>query len=221
MDKEKSKLKKFCMDQGASLFGVADISKVKKDFNLQPEEIQGLDRAICIGYALSKKVLDGAKDHPTKLYYHHYKQVNSLLDQIALQVVSLLQKNGFNGLAIPASQVLNWEKQEVHLSHRKIARMAGLGWIGRSNLLINEKIGSNFRLVTVLTDALLVPDKEINFGCSKCRACVIVCPAKAIKDEPLDFDHVSCYEKLREFRKLGYGDQYICGVCVRVCRGNK
>ena len=225
------KLKKFCQERGAALFDVADIYGVKKDFNLDPEEIKGLDKAISIGFPLSRKVLDGIKDHPTKLYFHHYKQVNAFLDQLALQVVNLLQQDGFGALAIPASQIVDWEKQTAHLSHKKIAQLAGLGWLGRNNLIVNPKFGSQFRLATILTDAPIASslrgtpsearrDEAIS-ECAACKACIAVCPAGAIKEKQTDFDHIACYEKLREFRKLGYTDQFICGICVKACKGKK
>jgi len=213
------KIKKFCQERGVVLFGVTDISAIKDEFKLDKNEIKGLDRAISFGFALSGKVLDGVTEHPTKLYYHHYKQANAFLDQLALQIVNLLGQDGFNALAIPASQIVDWQKQTAHLSHKKIGQMAGLGWIGRSNLLVSPKFGAQFRLTTILTDAPLKYDKPLKNDCGKCRACVVVCPAKAIKEKPQDFDHIACYEKLREFRKLGYTDQFICGICVKVCKG--
>jgi len=217
---EKEKLKKFCFEQGASLFGVADISGIKKDFRLDPAETENLDKAICIGFAMSKKVLSGVKGKPTNLYYHHYKHVNIFLDLLALQVVNILQKDGFYGLAIPATQIIDWKKQLAHLSHRQIGQLAGLGWVGRNNLLVNKDLGSNFRLVTILTDAPLeiTPQPALN-SCDSCRACVSACPAGAIKEKPEDFNHIACSEKISEFRRLGYTEQYICGICVKVCNG--
>ena len=220
------KIKTFCQEKGAGLFGVADISDIKDSFNLAEDEIGGMDKAVSVGFILSKKVLDGIKEHPAKLYYHHYRQVNSFLDQLALGIVNLLRQDGFNGLAIPASQIVDWEKQTAHLSHKRIAEFAGLGWIGRNNLLVNPKFGSQFRLVTVLTNAPILTFKArsskayLALACGDCRVCMTVCPAGAIKENPADFDHKACYEKLREFRKSGYVDQYICGLCVRVCPGS-
>lgn len=213
------KLKAFCQSRGAALFGVADISGIKKDFDLSAAEIKGLDKAISVGFALSKKVLDGIKNHPTKLYYHHYRQVNAFLDQLSLQLVNLLQQDGFSALAIPASQIVDWKKQTAHLSHKRIAQLAGIGWLGRNNLVVNHEFGSQFRLTTILTDAALECDRFLKSDCGKCKLCISVCPAGSIKEKQSEFDHLACYEKLREFRTLGYTGQFICGICVKVCRG--
>jgi epoxyqueuosine reductase QueG len=77
--------------------------------------------------------------------------------------------------------------------------------------------GSRVRLVTILTDAPLDADRPMEFSCGKCVACVKVCPAKAIKGKPADFDLGACYAKLSEFARIQYVGQHICGVCVKAC----
>jgi epoxyqueuosine reductase QueG len=64
-------------------------------------------------------------------------------------------------------------------------------------------------------------DKPSKDTCGTCRFCVTICPAKAIKDKTADFEHLKCFEKLKEFQKQRLVDQYICGVCVNVCKGKK
>jgi epoxyqueuosine reductase QueG len=164
-------------------------------------------------------VLREIKDQPTKLYFHHYRTLNALLDQLALRTVNFIQAKGFLALPIPASQIIDWQNQKAHLSHKKIGYLAGLGWIGRNNLLVNKSLGSQFRLATILTDMPLKTDKPVKDSCGRCRACVTVCPSGSIKENPADFDHIKCFEKLKEFQKLRLVDQYICGVCVNACKG--
>jgi len=212
-------LKKYCMGLGADLFGVADITDARKDFTLSPKVVAKLDRAVVLGVRLSQAILSEIEQAPTRLYFHHYRTANAFLDQTALKVCNHIQGKGFSALPIPASQIVDWEKQTAHLSHKKIGLLAGLGWIGRNNLLVNSKFGSQFRLVTVLTDMPLAPDKPTKENCGSCRLCVVVCPAKAIKEDSVDFDHQQCFLKLKEFQKQHLVDQYICGVCVNVCRG--
>ena len=156
---------------------------------------------------------------PTKLYFHHYKIVNSFLDHIALRLSNIIQKKGYAALAIPATQIIDWEKNIGHLSHRKLGFLAGLGWIGRNNLLVNEKLGSQFRLVSILTNMPLKVDKPSKNTCDKCMLCVNMCPSKAIKDSPADFDHIKCFEKLKSFQAQRQVEQFVCGICVNVCKG--
>jgi len=221
MDKNKNylTLKKFCFDEGIDLFGVADISKVRDEFKISPKVSQNLDKAICLGVMLSAAVLSEIDIVPTKLYFHHYKIVNSFLDHIALRLCNIIQKKGFLALAIPATQIIDWEKNIGHLSHRKLGYLAGLGWIGRNNLLVNEELGSQFRLVSILTDMPLAIDKPSKKDCGNCRLCVKICPCGAIQESPADFDYKKCFDQLKSFQTQRQVEQFVCGVCVNMCRG--
>lgn len=214
-------LRDLAYELGVSLFGVADITTIKEEFFLPSEIVKGLDRAVSLAFRLSDEIIESIEDKPTRIYYHHYRQVNFFLDQTALRLSSFIQARGWRALPIPASQIIDWEKQRGHLSHKKIAQMAGLGWIGRNNLLVNPEFGARIRLVSILTDMPLCCDEPMSFGCGNCKECLSVCPAGAIKEDPKDFDHLKCFEQLRLFRKLGYTGQYICGICVKACRGRK
>ncbi|MFQ5866539.1 MAG: hypothetical protein ACE5IT_00920 [bacterium] len=225
MDQERenySKLKEFALESGASLFGVADLPKLKGEFlNLSPGVIKGLNKGISLAVRLSEKIIESIEDRPTKLYYYHYRQVNYFLDRVALGVTQFIQNRGGNALPIPSSQTIDWEKQRGHLSHKEVSQQAGLGWIGRNNLLVNPDFGSRIRLVTVLTDFPLPCDKPIENGCDDCEDCLGVCPAGAIKEKLEDFDWLACYRKLDEFRKTCNIGHHICGICVKVCRGRR
>jgi len=215
------KLKKFALQQGISLFGVADIKSIRDEFNLNEALKSRFDRAISLGKRLLDGILLDITDSPTPLYFHHYRQVNYFLDRVAFLISNHIQEKGFLAVPIPASQTLDWERQRGHLSHKKVGSLAGLGWIGRNNLLVNPDLGAKFRLVTVLTDMPLEADKPIEFGCGECQKCIEPCPAQAIKEQREDFDHLTCFEKLKEFRNKGLASHYICGVCVKACSGVK
>ena len=223
MDKIKNyqDLKDFVLSFDIDLFGVADISEVKKNFHLSEKLLEKFDKAICIGARISGVILEEIIDKPTRLYFYHYRMVNMLLDQAALKISRHIENKGFATVPIPSTQVLDWEKQTAHLSHRRLGYLAGLGWIGRNNLLVNKELGSQFRLVTVLTDMPLKVDEPSKESCGSCRACVVKCPAGAVKEDVSGFDGNKCYEKLREFQRQRQIDQYVCGVCVNVCGGKE
>ncbi|NTU50912.1 MAG: hypothetical protein HGA94_00520 [Candidatus Aminicenantes bacterium] len=219
--KNYQELRAFALGLGFDLFGVADVTAMRGGFLLEPATRDRFGLAVSLGKGLSDAVLDDICDHPTAVYFHHYRQMNAFLDRGALLVADRIQKLGFASLPVAASQIIDWEGQRAHLSHKHVARAAGLGWLGRNNLLVNRELGSRFRLVTVLTDMPLEPDAPLERDCGACRACAAACPAGAIKETREAFDHQACYETLREFRKKGYTSQFICGICVRDCRGPK
>jgi epoxyqueuosine reductase QueG len=220
-ENNKLDLKNYCFSLEIDLFGVADIKNIKNEFLIAPKVLAKLDRAVCLGLRISQAALAEIEKVPTRMYFHHYRMVNMFLDQVALRVGSYIQKKGYLSLAIPTSQIIDWEKLSAHASHRKLGVLAGLGWIGRNNLLVNKEIGSQFRLVTILTDMPLEPDQPVKEDCGLCRLCVKICPAQAIKEEPAAFEHAKCFEKLREFQKQRQVDSYVCGICVNVCRGGR
>lgn len=210
-------LKKFADGLGIAAFGVCRTGDEKKNFSLSAGSIEGLDYAVSIAVGLSRRVLDEIVDKPTRLYFHHYRQANSLLDHITTRMAGFIQQKGYDALPIPASQIVDWEKQTAHLSHKRIAQLAGVGWLGRHNLIVHPKYGAMVRLATILTDMPMKPDKELKSGCNDCRKCVTACPASAIKETQVEFDHMACFEKLKYFQKQRYVDQYICGICVKAC----
>lgn len=215
----RNELKRIALDFGAVLFGIADIKLAKKEFHFSDEILKDLDYAISIGLRLSDPILEEIVDAPTRIYYHHYRQANIALDQMAFRISNFIHTKGYQALPVPASQIIDWEKQKGQLSHKRIGELAGLGFIGRNNLLVNPEIGAHFRLVSVLTDMPLKPDSPLEIDCGACRACMDVCPVNAIKERQKDFEHIRCYEKLKAFRNKRIVDQFICGICVKACRG--
>ena len=216
------KLKSLCHHWGASFFGVADLKSLKRDdILLSPAKVDQFPFAISTGYHLSDAILEEIEDKPIPLYFHHYQRVNILLDSIGLVVTSAIQELGYRALPVPASQLVDWKTQTAHLSHKHVARAAGLGWIGRNNLLVNKNFGARVRLVTILTDLPLVVDSPASEGCGSCQACLSICPAGAITEKPEDFDHLKCYEQLKIFSKTLHISHHICGVCVKACRGHQ
>lgn len=211
-------LKRYSQTIGVDLFGVACISEIKKDFILSQGLLEKFDKAISLGIRLSGSILEEIATHPTKFYFHHYRTVNIFLDEVALRLCNLIQNKGYSALPIPASQIIDWQNQKAHLSHKKIGYLAGLGWIGRNNLLVNKDLGSQFRLVSILTNIPLKADKPTQENCGNCKICIEVCPCQAIKESYLEFEHLKCFEKLKEFQRQRLVDQYICGICVKACK---
>lgn len=215
-------IKALCFQGGCSLFGVADLHSFKEEeILLPPSLINQLSYGISVGFHLSDAILEGISNQPTPLYFHHYQRTNILLDTLGLNVTSAIQDLGYQAMPIPASQIVDWKSQRGHLSHKHVARAAGLGWIGRNNLLVNEEFGSRIRLATILTDLPLVMNGPSSKQCGSCQDCVKVCPAGAIKQRQEDFDHHRCYEQLRTFAKTLHFSHNICGVCVKACKGQR
>jgi len=214
-------LAELCRSRGAVGVGVCRLSDIRTDdFLLPAQTIVDLPLAVSVALHLSPAVLGTLEDHPNQLYEHHYRQVNFALDRLALDLATLIQDLGAQALPIAASQLVDWQNQRGHLSHKRVAVGAGLGWLGRNNLLVTPRFGAQVRLVTVLTDLGLEPDHPIGNGCGSCRACIAACPAKAIGEAQTEFKHLDCFAQLKEFQSKRYVSQYICGLCVKACSGS-
>jgi epoxyqueuosine reductase len=222
-----NRIKSKILDWGADLVGVADTGSLNELRVNPPNLLQGFARAVSIAIQLPISVFEGISDKPTPNYSSVYKTANLILDQLAYKTAVAFQKEGYHSLPIPASQVLDRENLYAAISHKAVARMAGLGWQGKNLLLITPQFGSRVRLVTVLTAAPLAVDTPIKNRCGDCMLCRDACPAKAIKgvnttdhykdrNEALHFSR--CVNQLTiEYAALPGIDAAICGICIRVC----
>ena len=211
-------LKAIAHSSGTSAFGIGQVEDLRTHYDALPlDQTEGLSYGISIGARVSATVLKGCIIGPTRHYLHHYRMINWLLDQTATRISIAIQNKGYNALPVPASQIVDWEAQTAHLSHKMIALRAGIGWIGRNNLLVHPEYGSKIRLATILTDMPLKTDSPIERDCGECKNCIGICPVKAIKDSYKDWNKAACLEKLKYFAKTHNVGQYICGLCVKVC----
>ncbi|MCL6451814.1 MAG: hypothetical protein K6T75_11025, partial [Acetobacteraceae bacterium] len=108
--------------------------------------------ALSLGVGLSRVVIDGVRraKRPTLAYAQHYQAVNALLDQIALRLSRAAEARGLDAQPVPASQYQDRERLLGAFPHKTAAVCAGLGWIGRSGLLLVPGLGPRVRLATVL-----------------------------------------------------------------------
>ncbi len=212
---------------GADLVGIADVDPLKELTLDPPDLLEPFVRAVAIAIKLPAAVFEQIVDRPTPIYKSVYTTANLILDQIAFRTAMALQNDGFHSLPIPASQVLDQENWYAAISHKAVARMAGLGWQGKNLLLINPQYGSRVRIATILTKAHLEVDGPIKNRCGICTACQDACPAQAIKgvntkthyedrNEAMHFSR--CVEKVSgEFAKIPEIGAPICGICIKVC----
>jgi len=220
-------LKAAAKAEGADLVGVADLAPFKAEGTpLPPHVLELFTNAVSVAVQLSDHIIDGIEQAPTPVYAEHYRVVNASLDRIATGLVKWLTSRSYSACAIPASQVVDELKLMGGISHKAVARLAGIGWQGKSLLIVSPQYGPRIRLATLLTNMPLRADKPVKNRCGTCKECAKACPAAAIKnirtedryptrDEALHFSR--CVEQTRRFKaKLGINAQ-ICGVCVRAC----
>ncbi|MFC2133211.1 4Fe-4S double cluster binding domain-containing protein [Bacteroidota bacterium] len=220
-------IKQFILEQGASLIGFTNIKSLDGLKTYPDNLLDNFNSAISIAVNIPNAIFDTIIDKPTPIYASFYGVANDMLDKISLQTAIKLQSDGYPALPIPASKYATDDNLHGSLPHRAVALTAGLGWIGKSSLLITSDFGPRVRLATILTTAHFIPDTELENLCGTCEECISACPADAIKgvgttgyyetpNEALYFD--KCIGKLRnEFTKLPNIKRSICGICIAAC----
>src|SRR6266436_3221024 len=112
---------------------------------------------------------------------------------------------------------------------RDQAAQAGIGWHGKSTMLIDERLGTWFFLAEILTTLELSPDRTAQDRCGKRERCINACPTGAIT-APHRLDARRCISYLTielkgsipvEFRSL-IGDRIFgCDDCLDACPWNR
>lgn len=189
---------------------------------------------IVFGRKLDDRVINSVTEGPTPDYYHHYRKVNNELSTGLHQVSKELKKLNIAAKFIEPTineGELNDQYAEtlrLDFSHKMVATRAGLGWIGKTGLLISREFGPRLRLATILTNYPVnyckTPVNESK--CGNCKLCVDRCPAKAASgklwnihiDRDEFYDPFKCREMCRELagKNISAGTS-ICGICIAVC----
>jgi ferredoxin len=190
--------------------------------------------AIVVGAKLNDLIIDKIEIAMTNDYLDHYNKTNDILNKLVADISNYLTTHGIENRYIPATVEDNELDKDFFVtlrckySHKMAATRSGIGWIGKTDLLVSEKFGPRLRLASVLTNY-----RFENIGvaineskCGSCTICVEKCPAQAANgmlwntsiDRDSFFNAQKCRETCRN-RSLKYIKKEIslCGVCVSVC----
>jgi epoxyqueuosine reductase len=112
---------------------------------------------------------------------------------------------------------------------RDHAAEAGIGWHGKSTMLIDERLGTWFFLAEVLTTLELPPDEPVPDRCGTCERCIKACPTGAIT-APHRLDARRCISYLTielkgsiplDLRPLIADRIFGCDDCLDACPWNR
>ncbi len=214
----KQELFSLLQNQGAALFGVADLTGY-------------VDSTMTTGFSVAVPVpvniVEDLKTAPTKEYHDMYHTLNQKLNDIVTAGADFLIQKGYHAYANTTKVVTYDEEWRTPLPHKTVATRAGLGWIGKSCLLVTPEYGSAIRLSSLITDAPLPHDTPITESrCGGCNQCVSHCPVKALTGAlwtagmPREeiFHREICKEVQTKRMKAAAGiDTDLCGMCFAVC----
>ena len=224
-------IEKLSRNYGVDYFGIADL-KLAKDFIADQggEIVSEYPFSITLGIKLQNSIVDQLPKKNTdngiavNYYFHGYQVINQRLDFVSSLIGSFIGNKGFKALPIPAAERIDNERICASFSHKLGANLAGLGWIGKSCLLVTPDHGPRVRFTTILSDAPLKPkNKILENRCGECNECVKICPANAFsgkafaQNEPREerYDARKCekfFDKMKE-----KGEKPVCGLCLFAC----
>jgi epoxyqueuosine reductase len=223
----RGKLESLAKDMGATYFGIADLTPARQVISEQGGAfLTRFPQAVSHGFVLADGIVNTLVHHQNiaalhNYWYYVYQIVNPRLDSISLMLAQSLEKAGFQAFVVPSSQLMDRTRLTGVFSHKLAAHLAGLGWIGKSALLITPEHGPRVRWGTVLTDAPFEEGVPMAEMCSDCCACVKGCPAHAFTGQTFDKPRTR-----REIFAAEACDRYLskrenlpraCGICVYVC----
>ena len=185
----KEKIKEIAIENGVDLFGIASVDRFKdapKGFH--PKDI----------YAKTESIIAFAIKLPTETLYANnpipFTHVNTLamqkMDLITYEISVDLDKKGIKNVLIPTDDpYLYWNSEEQEgrgiLSLRHVGYLAGLGKLGKNNLLINKDYGNMIQIGAILTNEQFEPDPLADYEVCppNCRICLDNCPQNALTGE--------------------------------------
>jgi epoxyqueuosine reductase len=216
---DSNRIKEKVLELGADLVGIASVNR----FAEAPEGFRPIDI-----YKDAKSVICYAKRLPTTPLSAQspipYTFVNSFMatvvDNLSIQLSLWLEDMGVGAVLIPSDDPYeHWDAQRTYgraiLSLRHAGRLAGLGFLGKNNLLINEKYGSMIQLGAVLVDLEIEPDPLTEGNCpADCSLCIDNCPVQALDGKTVN--QKLCRPLSNYVNERGFTIKR-CNTCRRVC----
>ncbi len=210
-------VKKYLLECGASKVGFADVEGLASEF-------VDLPNGISLVLKLPKKAMEYLEEDDFKSYWKCFHGKVAELKEIALKGEKYIKNLGYDAFALTMERnECDMEKLLSILPYKTIATKSGMGWIGRSALLVTPEYGSAITLCGILTDMPLEFDIPITDSeCDECENCQNACPVDAINPQKWNnqlnrkdiIDIESCSEYIIDQYKNGLG----CTKCMLECK---
>jgi epoxyqueuosine reductase QueG len=204
-------VKALALDSGADLIGVADLCRLQGIATHPPDLLVGFRCAISVGVVLQHNGSNGGGAEETAF---------SRLDDVSRGARDHLRERGYRSIEIPPDGRAGSRgdlSRVGAISHKAVARAAGLGWIGRSTLLVTPRFGPRVCLTTLLSDAPLAADYPTEEMCGTCRRCVEVCPAGALGGQDRNGEWTLDIARCGSWLDRAWYRGEICYECMLAC----
>ncbi|WP_291530027.1 epoxyqueuosine reductase [Bacteroides sp. UBA939] len=163
--------------------------------DLAQKQNRGFSSAVLFGVKCTPEYLKRVRDNPNYVpemiarnYFdddEHYCFEMEMY-RISDLVAQFIEENGYNAYSLSDDNQIatnNFEGTQSALPLKTLATYAGLGWIGKNNLLVNKEYGCSQVWGGILTDAPVdtISQAIPAVQCGSCRVCLDVCQPGALK----------------------------------------
>ena len=165
------------------------------------------------------------KNYKEEIFEQYIIQARNEINDLENKIENILLKYSVKYVFPPITQ-----KDEIDLiapiSFKQLGINAGIGWIGKNDLLITNEYGPRIRLGAVLIDYTFPLDNKLkeNNCPDECILCINSCPYKALKNKKwingIKRDEIINYKLCNAKRSLfvkKLGRKHSCGYCMVSC----
>lgn len=219
------------IDSRTDIYGIADFNKNRDELvETYGEDICKYPYAIAIGHKMIEEIIETIPktyndDKLAQAYLDEYFNSHQRVSKIANEIVEEIEKEGYHAIVLDVSGKSEKLNLKQSFSNKASAHLAGIGWLGKDNLLTTKEFGPRLTWATILTDMPLgeYAGNPMESLCDDCTICVKACPGKAIIDDPdpkVSYSPKKCGEFLSKRQEEGH--PVACGMCLYICPyGNK
>ena len=208
-------IEKLFLEYPDAVFGFADIS--------YSPYAQDYKSALVIAVPYGKQLTP--ETYSEQDFEDGITMARSRMEEILAKVEELLNARDTAYYVPPLAQN-NETDLLAPFSFKYAATRAGIGWIGKNDVVITPQYGPRIRLGVVLINALFKYGQPIvESSCPEdCRKCVDICPCKALKDVRWDPDRLRAeiidYHRCNRMRSAFIPKlerKSACGMCFAAC----
>ena len=218
---DRSKVKQLALDLGADLCGIAPVERFEKaPKGFHPKDLFPQAKSAVV---IAKRMPEGVFCCASSVVPYTVAMQMILMDvtRISWQLSDRIERlYGAVAMPVPAEPYDSWDEERCEgqalLSFRHAGWLAGLGVLGKNNLLVNGQYGNRLGLGVLLLDLAVEGDPMVvsSFCPPSCRLCLDTCPVAALNGTGIN-------QKLcrsRSHGKTRKGEPlYTCNACRRVC----
>ncbi len=204
--------------------GTMEYMHRQADRRLYPAKIvPGASRAIVV----TRNYFNPERTRPPRMgriaKYARGQDYHRSLRQPLLELCAYVRSIG------PAGTLAKYYVDAGPVPERELAQRAGLGWIGKNTMLIDDRRGSFSFLASVFTGLDIAVDEPYEHDrCGSCRLCLEACPTQAFQrervlDSRLCISYLTIEHKgdIAPHLQAKMGDWIFgCDICQDVCPWN-